>query len=696
MSEPVTPPDAGAEPAPSPLFADLGFDERIVRAVTDMGFESPTPIQVEAAPHLMAGRDIIGGARTGSGKTAAFGLPLLHRLRDGGRRVRALVLAPTRELARQVSQALDGFARHLPIKILTVYGGVAYKQQLRGLHAGVDVVVGTPGRVLDHISSGALDLSALEVFVLDEADEMLQMGFIEDIERVFEAAPDNRQVALFSATMPKEIRRVAERYLNDPARVQVEEQALSASHVTQRWLKTIRHQKTKALIRVLQAEERDAALVFARTRAGVAELAGELAEAGFSSDALHGDLNQAAREMVLKRLRARQIDVVVATDVAARGLDVNHITHVINFDFPENSETYVHRIGRTARAGRDGWAITFVQRHEQHKLRHLQRDLGQRISQMNMPTDAQIAARHRAALVTELDAAMDASGSERAEAWLTELLDETGWAADDVAAAALSLLALERNFDLRRAIPEAPAKPTYQEQRASQEARFTHNNEVELFFPAGRSDGLRPADLVGALCHQAGMTSGLIGRISLGPNKAFVGLPRQVAEELLNAFTELEVRGRVYRLQLSFDSRSGSRPNSQPHKKRPQSRPQRPPRAPRSPRPQQTSRPPRAQAPHTPPGDDARHDANDALATASPDSAPHPDGERPQKKARATHQRTGERDEKRRSFKPRKKARKKTKKKVSSHKKKQTKGAASPQPPRKKKAHRKGQSRPRP
>ncbi len=551
-----------------PMFSQLGLDSAILRALDAMGFEQPTPIQAEAIPELMSGRDVLGGARTGSGKTAAFGLPMLHRLRKGGAKTpRALVLAPTRELARQVANALDACARYLPIKMLTVYGGVGYRQQLASLKSGVDVVVGTPGRVLDHVDRGSLDLSQLQVLVLDEADEMLQMGFIDDVERVLAASPDGRQIALFSATMPPAIERIAKTYLQDPALVQIASEGLDASHVAQRWLKIPHRRKEDALVRILRSEQRDATLVFARTRASVARLGDALASRGFSADAIHGDLNQAARERVMMKLRARRVDVVVATDVAARGIDVDHITHVINYDLPENSETYVHRIGRTARAGRDGWAITMATPREQGKMHRLQKDIGQKIEQMTLPSDADIAMAQRAALVEELDAAMDASGGERAEAWLGEVLDATGWAAEDVAAAALSLLALERDFDLRRAIPKDRPQRT-REMPKDQAERFEQLNEVELFFPVGRRDGMRPADFVGALCNDIGLSSNLIGKISMGGNRAFVGLPREVAESILLERDDIEIRGRMVPLKLSMNSTlEESSPAPRPHKK---------------------------------------------------------------------------------------------------------------------------------
>ncbi|MEM1349802.1 MAG: DEAD/DEAH box helicase, partial [Myxococcota bacterium] len=491
--------------------------------------------------------------RTGSGKTAAFGLPMIHALRDGGRTVRALVLAPTRELARQVSSALEDFARHLPVKILTVYGGVGYRQQLSALKRGVSVVVGTPGRVLDHVRSGALSLSGLELLVLDEADEMLQMGFIDDIEAVLEASPGGRQIALFSATMPKAIQQVAQRYLDDPVRVQVEEQAMSSSHISQRWIKVAGYAKTDALVRVLRVIERDAALVFARTRADVARVAGELLEAGFSVDALHGDLSQAARETVMKKLRAKHVDVVVATDVAARGLDVDHITHVINYDLPENTEIYVHRIGRTARAGRDGVAISFVKSREIPRIKRIARKLDVEIGEYPVPNDIAIAQRQRQDLLTELDESMDAAGNDLAEALLEQILGETGWEPKDVAAAALSLLATERRFDLKRVLSEQSRRKAPEPEKPHPQT-LSRRGEVELFFAAGRRDGLRAGDFVGALCNDGGLTGDDIGQITVGGRKTFVKMARETAAFLMRNRPILQIRGEDHPIQLSFSS----------------------------------------------------------------------------------------------------------------------------------------------
>jgi len=383
-------------------FEGLSIDPRLIDAVGALGFESPTPIQAEAIPPLVSGRDVIGRARTGSGKTAAFGLPVLERVKAGGKSVKALLLCPTRELALQVTDALRSYAAQLPVRVVTLYGGASYGPQLKALSQGVSVVVGTPGRVLDHLERGTLDLTELELFVLDEADEMLRMGFIDDVEKLLAATPKGRQVALFSATMPPPIKRIAKMHLNEPLIVQVESEELTTAHIAQRGVLVPNRNKLEALQRVLSAEPRGATLVFARTRAGCAEAASYLAQRGLRVDALHGDLNQQARELVVTRLRANQLDVVVATDVAARGLDVEHLTHVVNLDLPNDPETYVHRIGRTGRAGRKGVAIAFVAPSERGRIRRFQDTLGVKIERMDVPSDADILAARRARLVASV------------------------------------------------------------------------------------------------------------------------------------------------------------------------------------------------------------------------------------------------------------------------------------------------------
>lgn len=538
------------DPAPSlGGFADFSLDPRIVAALSGLGFDTPTPIQAEAMPPVLDGHDLIGRARTGSGKTAAFGLPLLERVKDGKAPVRGLVLTPTRELALQVTEALRTYARKLPVSLVTIYGGASYGPQNAALRKGVPIVVGTPGRVLDHLRRGTLDLSQLEMLVLDEADEMLRMGFLEDVETVLAAAPAQRQVLLFSATMPAEIRRVAAAHLRDPVEIQVEERALCVDHITQRRITVPQRHKLDALGRVLAAEASEATLVFVRTRAGCAEVADTLASRGIDVDALHGDLNQAARERVLQRLRSGRLKVVVATDVAARGIDVEHITHVINFDLPNDVESYVHRIGRTGRAGRAGMAIAFVTPAEERKVRWLERSLRVAITPMKVPSDLAIRKTRLARMVSEL---RSTEVPPALEELLGELEEETSLR--DIALGALARLADAHDLDLtREADPEPPhwTKATGAGRSAKGGQRSgkprpprAHADEIELFFPVGASRGVRPGDLVGALANDTGIAGADVGRITVLPHKSFVRLSREAGERVLAGHTELELRGR--------------------------------------------------------------------------------------------------------------------------------------------------------
>ena len=553
-------PDARKDSDPS--FDALGLDPRLVAAIAELGFERPTGIQADAIGPLLEGRDVVARARTGSGKTAAFGLPLLHRLQDGGRGPRALVVAPTRELASQVGDALASYARGLPISFVTIYGGASYRPQLRALKDGVTVVVGTPGRLIDHLERGSLDLSGVELVVLDEADEMLNMGFLEDVERLLAAAPEERQVALFSATMPPPIRRTAKRYLRDPLTVETDmARGTTVDHVRQRALTVPHAFKIDALVRYLRGEAAGAALVFCRTKLGCGEVAGALVAAGIEADALHGDLAQAERERVLRRLRSGCIGVVVATDVAARGLDVDHITHVVNLDLPDNPESYTHRIGRTGRAGREGTALTLVTPREAGKLRWMSRVLGADFEAYRLPTDAALAQRARAKLADELSGAGD-----QARAWMQHLLEQ-GVELEDLAAAALELVAEARSVPLTRDLPDElprwatadlrpPPRPP--KSRAPQ-ARPPRGRgprrggppECELFIGAGRAMGVRPGDLVGALAGETGIAGGDIGRIQVGERSSFVGVSRQIADAVLHGRASLNVRGRDVKLAMA-------------------------------------------------------------------------------------------------------------------------------------------------
>src|SRR5690554_6890400 len=372
---------------PAIRFADLDLPDPLMRALADVGYESPSPIQAATIPPLLAGRDMIGQAQTGTGKTAAFALPILAQIDPSQRKPQALVLAPTRELAIQVAEAFQKYATHLPgFHVLPIYGGQGYAPQLSALKRGVQVVVGTPGRVIDHLERGSLDLSELRCLVLDEADEMLRMGFIDDVEAVLKKTPENRQVALFSATMPAQIKRIAQTYLKDPVEIAIKATTATAINIRQRYWMVSGVHKLDALTRILEAEPFDAMIVFARTKLGTEELADKLAARGLSAAAINGDIEQKQRERIIAQLKDGRIDVLVATDVAARGLDVDRISHVLNYDIPYDTESYVHRIGRTGRAGRKGEAILFVTPRERGMLRAIERATRQPIEQMSLPT----------------------------------------------------------------------------------------------------------------------------------------------------------------------------------------------------------------------------------------------------------------------------------------------------------------------
>ncbi len=573
-------------------FSQFDLDPALHSAVAELGFETATPIQAETIPAMLSGRDVIAQARTGSGKTAAFGLPMLEGIKQGGKAVRALVLCPTRELALQVSDAIRSFATGLPVRGLAVYGGAPYPPQLRALKEGATVVVGTPGRVIDHIERGTLKLNQVELLVLDEADEMLRMGFLEAVETILEALPEQRQVALFSATMPAPIAKVAKRFLVDPINIKVESEALSVDHIEQCWVRVRQHRKLDVLQRILAVDPHEATLIFTRTRRGCAEIADGLSAAGVPADAIHGDLNQRARERVLNKLRARRISVLVATDVAARGLDVSHLTRVINYDYPSDSETYVHRIGRTGRAGKKGVAVTLVTPTEQRKLRYLERAINYELEEKKPPTLEQIARLQRQDLWAELEATSTASDLAELKGWLEHAQQGSQLDAVQIATAAVKLLCRQRGIDLypppepskpparsksgpgrpasmAAAEPSAPAKkqlnkdpiphqsgrPEWRKGRAegSRKSRGERpQTPGELFMSIGRDAGVRPADIVGALANEVGISGQDIGRISLFSNKVFIGLPGELIDKAIADFPTLTIRGRHVHLSRAW------------------------------------------------------------------------------------------------------------------------------------------------
>ena len=500
-------------------------------------------------------------------------------IKEGGSKPRALVLSPTRELAKQIGEALALHGKNLErVRGVTIYGGSPYPPQIKALKRGCSVVVGTPGRVIDLLEGGSLDLSQLELFVLDEADEMLRMGFIDDVEKLLAKTPEGRQVVLFSATMPTQIRKVASRYLKDPAVIQVEDKALSVGHIAQRWVICPSRNKLEALQRILRGEERGTTLVFARTRASCSDVADALRRGGYTADALHGDLSQAARERVLRKLRSGELKLLVATDVAARGLDVGHITHVINLDLPESKEVYVHRIGRTGRAGRDGNAISIATPAQQRFMHSLQHALGVEIKLMEIPSDAQIIDRRRGELADKLGGELDAL--EHAQLWLDELQEQRGWTPEETARRALRLLASKSGVSLSplsdcEAEPPAWSRPKNRGNRSQgserprqggperprpgrRERREQHDGEmIQLYIAVGRRHGTRPQDLVGALAGETGIPGAAIGAIHIADGASFVDLPADMAKHIVGRFDKIEVRGIAASVDLSKTSPPG-------------------------------------------------------------------------------------------------------------------------------------------
>ncbi|MEO8505045.1 MAG: DEAD/DEAH box helicase [Acidobacteriota bacterium] len=557
-------------PAASPTFQSLGLNDALLRSIAEVGYEVPTAIQAATIPPLLAGRDLIGQAQTGTGKTAAFGLPLLQRVDAAVRDTQALVLTPTRELAIQVAEALHAYAKHLPgLGILPVYGGQPIDSQQRRLQRGVQVVVGTPGRLMDHARRGTLRFDRLRMVVLDEADEMLRMGFIEDVEWILSQAPPasaGRQTALFSATMPREIRRIAEQHLHEPAALEIAHKAMTLPAIEQRFLLAPYPQKLEALTRLLESEVTDAVLVFTRTKTAAAEVAEKLEARGYSVAAMHGDMTQPLRERVIERLRNGSVEIVVATDVAARGLDVDRISHVINFDIPNDVESYVHRIGRTGRAGRKGIAVLFVTPRERHMLREIERFTGRTIAPMAMPTQADVAARRKEEFKATLRETIAKEDLELYLGLVEELVEE-GLDVAEIGAAAAFVARRDRPLTVSAPPPVRPLS-----------AVEDRNGMVRLVFDAGRQSGVRPADLVGAIANEAGVPGREIGGIDIHDNVSIVEVRSRQAAQVMERLAGATLRGQVLTIRVADDTdpkrrtKPSARPTSKTGPKRPWSK----------------------------------------------------------------------------------------------------------------------------
>jgi ATP-dependent RNA helicase DeaD len=535
-------------------FAGLGLRAELLRALTNLGYEEPTPIQQGAIPPLLAGSDLVGQAATGTGKTAAFALPLLHLLADGKRGAgpMALVLVPTRELAEQVSQAVHRYGRDLGVRVLPVYGGQPIGRQLQALERGVDVVVGTPGRVLDHIDRGTLQLGDVRTVVLDEADEMLDMGFAEDIEAILAETPAERQTVLFSATMPPRIDSIARRHLREPVRITMGRTAVAPGEVPlirQSAYIVARAHRSAALGRILDVEAPTSAIVFCRTREEVDQVTETLNGRGYRAEALHGGMSQDQRDRVMGRLRAGTTELLVATDVAARGLDVEQLTHVINFNLPVAPEAYVHRIGRVGRAGREGSAITLAEPRDQRMLKAIERLTGQRITLEKLPTVTDLRARRLEVTRTALQTSLETDDLERFRVVLDSLSDE--FDVENIALAAVKLLheaaGGDRDEDEIPSPSPAPERRTPQSRETRPPGRRDHGQNADvarLFFGIGRRAGIRPQDLVGAIAGESGLASRDIGAIQITDRFSLVEVPEPAADMVIAAMQRATIRGR--------------------------------------------------------------------------------------------------------------------------------------------------------
>lgn len=553
-------------------FETLGLNEEYIDSVAKMGYTEPTPIQTAAIPALLQGRDLVGQAQTGTGKTAAFMLPLLQQLDPSVKGVKALVLAPTRELAKQVTGMAADLAQITKFRILSVYGGQSYSIQLRGLERGADVVVGTPGRLLDLIHQKHLDLSKVSMLILDEADEMLEMGFIDDVELILNELSSQRQVALFSATMPDRIRKLADRYLKDPVRITINPKTITVAEIEQRVYRVNENTKLAALTRILEIEDVTSALIFTRTKAKAQDLAEDLLRIGFAADALHGDLNQNRREVVLDRFRNGKVKLLVATDVAARGLDIANMSHVFNYDIPADSEDYVHRIGRTGRAGKTGIAISFINPRERSWPNQIQSFTHQPIREFTLPTVAEVDQKRSDKLMDRI-AEQLLVGASPAERALIGKIQDRGFDVVNIAVGAIRLLrANEGEIKAAEVEAAAPSRnklrfeseskgrsgqrwPREQDRNSNSTGKSRKPNEsgmVRLWMNLGNINNLRPGDVVGAIAGESGIPGNAIGEIDICKDHTYVDVMEQhVGVVLSSSDGKYRLRGKPVVLRMA-------------------------------------------------------------------------------------------------------------------------------------------------
>ncbi|WP_415878388.1 DEAD/DEAH box helicase [Methylomonas sp. TEB] len=539
----------------TPSFKDLSLSDTILKALESVGYETPSPIQAQIIPFVMAGRDVLGQAQTGTGKTAAFALPILSRINLNQKDPQALVLAPTRELAIQVAEAFQSYAAHIKgFHVLPIYGGQDYTSQLRQLNRGAHVVVGTPGRVMDHMRRGTLKLDQLSTLVLDEADEMLRMGFIDDVEWILEQTPSTRQTALFSATMPTEIRKIAQKYLNNPEQVTIKVKTATAANIRQRYWFVSGVHKMDALTRILEAENFDGMIIFVRTKTATIEVAEKLEARGFSASAINGDMSQALRERAIDNLKSGKLDILIATDVAARGLDVDRITHVVNYDIPYDTESYIHRIGRTGRAGRTGDAILFVSPREKRLLANIEQATKQKVEEMQLPSTDFI---NNARINRFKQRITDTLAGEELSFYnqlINQYQVEHNVPALDIAAALAKLL----QGDTPLLMKEPSKKPRKDAEEKGRSDRNDRNDrgprrekgrvgavEMETFrIEVGHADGVKPGNIVGAIANETGIDGDHIARIKIEEHYSTVELPAGMPKDLFQALKKVRVVGK--------------------------------------------------------------------------------------------------------------------------------------------------------
>ncbi|EOO9578898.1 TPA: ATP-dependent RNA helicase DeaD [Escherichia coli] len=559
-------------------FADLGLKAPILEALNDLGYEKPSPIQAECIPHLLNGRDVLGMAQTGSGKTAAFSLPLLQNLDPELKAPQILVLAPTRELAVQVAEAMTDFSKHMRgVNVVALYGGQRYDVQLRALRQGPQIVVGTPGRLLDHLKRGTLDLSKLSGLVLDEADEMLRMGFIEDVETIMAQIPEGHQTALFSATMPEAIRRITRRFMKEPQEVRIQSSVTTRPDISQSYWTVWGMRKNEALVRFLEAEDFDAAIIFVRTKNATLEVAEALERNGYNSAALNGDMNQALREQTLERLKDGRLDILIATDVAARGLDVERISLVVNYDIPMDSESYVHRIGRTGRAGRAGRALLFVENRERRLLRNIERTMKLTIPEVELPNAELLGKRRLEKFAAKVQQQLESSDLDQYRALLSKIQPTAEGEEQDLETLAAALLKMAQGERTLIVPPDAPMRPKREfrdrddrddrgprdrndrgprgdrEDRPRRERRDV--GDMQLYrIEVGRDDGVEVRHIVGAIANEGDISSRYIGNIKLFASHSTIELPKGMPGEVLQHFTRTRILNKPMNMQLLGDA----------------------------------------------------------------------------------------------------------------------------------------------